>query len=566
MRVGTGWGPARTRVFAALAGALLASAVAAAPVAEAVAQTQAQRLKLLELTVQELLARDEERERKMKQMQAELERLRRGRGLARVKKAPEHGGHDHARKKKPADDKHAGHDHGHDDKPGKAADKHAGHDHGHDRKPDADDHAGHDHADDHADDRAGEVWSARVGDGTLRLARLGFDVDFAMGASTAKGEDMESLFAGHHDPKRTGFTLQGVDFSVSGSYDPFFDAFFNATMTVDGAGETGLEIEEAWVRSKWLQGGVRLQAGQFYAPFGIVNRTHLHDWAWQAQPIAATRAFGPDGARGLGAQVEARLSNGRAWRSSLFASMQNRRSIHAHGAEEDQHAEEEEENGEEHEEHEEHASETGADAEGLEDFSYTLRMENRLTVSPRTTLAFGASAMFEPNPDGHDSRATILGADLAISHRLPSKNRIALTAEYMHRTSRAAVAEHEEEEEEHENGEEEEHHDERVRVRDYGFYLQGMWYTPDGWGLGLRYERASGSGGDAEARAENPMRGMRTRISPLLLWQFSELGRLKLQYNYDRTEFLEKRFAHSVFLSASWSFGLGAPDHAGHAH
>ena len=553
MRNETGHRRVRPLVLSTLAGALLTAVASASFSAQAAAQTSAQRLKLLEQTVKELLERDEARERKMKEMQAELKRLRRGRGLATV-----------APKDKPAagDRDDHGHDHGKKPAAGKeemAGGKKAGDDHGHDHKP-GEDSAMHD------DDHAAEVWSARVGDGVLRLKRLGLDLDFAMGASTAKNEDMESLFGGHHDPKRTGFTLQSADVSVAGSYDPYFDAFFNATLTVDGEGETGLEIEEAWVRSKWLRGGVRLQAGQFYAPFGIVNRTHLHDWAWQTQPIVSTRVFGADGARGLGVQAEARLSEG-AWHSSLFVSMQNRRSIHAHGEEEEaifHHTHDQDGEVVPEEEDDGHAHEAETDADGPEDFAYTIRMANRVTVSPQTTFAFGGSAMFEPNPDGHDSRVSIIGADVRISHRLPSKNRIVLAAEYLHRTSKAPEAEHEEEGEE--GVEDEEHHDERIGLRDYGFYLQGMWYTPDGWGLGLRYERVSSHGGDAEANAANPMRGVRTRISPLLLWQFSELGRLKLQYNMDRTEFLEKKNAHSVFLSASWSFGLGAPDHAGHGH
>lgn len=546
MRVGTGIGRARSGIFKALAGALLATIAMTAPAAEAVAQTQAQRLKLLEQTVKELLARDEARERKMKAMEAELKRLRRGRGLATV-----------APKDKPAMDDH-GHDHAKKpdaDKEEMAAGKKDEHGHDHDRKPGED-------ADMHDDEQAAEVWSARVGDGVLRLKRLGLDVDFAMGAGTAKGEDMEALFGGHHDPQRTGFTLQGVDLSAAGSYDPYFDAFFNVNFTVDGGGETAIELEEAWVRTKWLAGSVRLQGGHFYAPFGIANRTHIHDWAWQTRPIAATRVFGADGARGLGGQFEARLSNAGAWNSSLFVSMQNRRSIHLHGHGEEEegvpdHTHDTDGNVVRDEEEDDHEDEAGTDANGLEDFAYTLRMENRLTVSPQTTLAFGGSVMFEPNPDGSDSRAATFGGDVAISHRLPSKNRIELRAEYLHRNAKAA--EHHEEE-----GEEEE--EELIRVQDYGFYVQGMWFTPDGWGLGLRYERVGSRGGEAEERAEDPMRGNRTRISPLLLWQFSELGRLKLQYNFDDTQFLEDRYAHSVFLSASWSFGLGAPDHVGHAH
>ena len=534
MRNETGHRRARPLVVSTLAGALLTAVASASFSAQAVAQTSAQRLKLLEQTVKELLERDEARERKMKEMQAELKRLRRGRGLATV-----------APKDKPAagDRDDHGHDHGKKPAAGKeemAGGKTAGDDHGHDHKP-GEDSAMHD------DDQAAEVWSARVGDGVLRLKRLGLDLDFAMGGSMAKTDDMESLFGGHHDPKRTGFTLQAVDLSVSGSYDPYFDAFFNTALTVDGAGETSVEIEEAWVRSKWLGGVMRLQAGQFYAPFGIVNRTHLHDWAWQTQPIAATRVFGADGARALGVQAEARLTSEGSFRSSLFASMQNRRSIHAHGEEEG----------------EDHADE----ADGTRGFAYTIRMANRVTVSPQTSFAFGGSALFEPNPDGGDGRVSILGGDVSISHRLPSKNRIVLTAEYLHRTAKAS---------EHHEGEDTgmgatqtqgEHDDERITVRDYGFYVQGLWITPGGFGVGMRYEQVNSRGGEAEEREADPMRGNRTRISPLLLWQFSELGKLKLQYNYDRATFLEKHnVAHSVFLSASWSFGLGAPDHAGHAH
>ena len=222
----TGTGRNRPVVLSALAGALLAAAATVVPGGEAVAQTEAQRLKLLEQTVKELLARDEARERKMKAMEAEMKRLRRGRGLATV-----------SPKDKPAHKDHDGHDHG---KEKKADDKHAGHGHKDDgHKDHGEEMEGHK---DHADDRAAEVWSARVGDGVLRLKRLGLDVDFAMGASTAKGEDMEGLFGGHHDPKRTGFTLQGVDLSVSGSYDPYFDAFFNTALTVDGKGETTVDI------------------------------------------------------------------------------------------------------------------------------------------------------------------------------------------------------------------------------------------------------------------------------------------------------------------------------------
>ncbi len=516
MRVGTSHGRARPGVFATLAGALLASAIAAALAADAAAQTNAQRLKLLEQTVKELLARDEARERKMKAMEAELKRLRGGRGLATVapKDKPAHDDHDHDHGKKPDAGKE------------KIADDHAGHDHGH--------KAGEDSAG-HADDHAAAVWSAEVGGGVLRLSRIGLDADFAAGAGTAEDEEMESLFGGHHDPKRTGFTLQTADLSISGGYDPYFDAFFNLTFTVDEGGETGVEIEEAWVRSKWAaKGSFRVKAGQFYTAFGAVNPTHLHDWAWQTQPVIATRMFGADGARGLGVETEIRLSDA-PWQSTAFMSMQNRRNVHAHGH-----------GGDEEEEHE-------LSNDRLDDFVFLFRFRNRLTPAPGTSLTVGGSAMFEPNPNGNETPVSIFGADLELGYRLSPESRFVLAAEYMHRNAKEV---HEEQNE-----------TEIFSIQDYGFYVQGILHTADGFGFGLRYEYANGRGGEVDERRADPMRGSRTRISPLLLWQFSEFGRLKVQYNYDRAEFLsDGKYAHSLFASTSWSFGLGVPDHAGHAH
>ena len=511
------WSFVRPGVFATLVGALLAATMAMASSTEAVAQTSAQRIKLLEQTVQELLKRDEERERKMKAMQAELDRQAKARGLTKAM----------PRKKEAAQDR----DH-----------DHHGHDHGQEKKPAENKDAGHDHAHDHG---SGDVWSATVGEGVLRLSRIGLDLDFAAGTGT----HIEKLFGGHHDPQRTGFTLQGAEISVSGGYDPYFDAFLSAVLTVDGGGETTLELEEAWLRSKWLGGGIlRLQGGQFFTPFGLTNRTHLHDWAWQTQPVIATRVFGADGARGLGIQAEARLLGDGPLSGHLFLSMQNRRSVHIHGGHDD-----------DHDDHDEHGGDV--DIDGFGDLAYALRLENRLSLSKQTSFTFGGSAMFEPNPNGDDSRVTTLGADVTVRHRLPSKDRLVLTAEFMHRTSKSRPHE-----EDHDEDEEEDHdeHTERHRLYDYGLYVQGLWQAPAGWGLGLRYEYATGSGG--EMRSTNSMRDNRTRISPLLLWQFSEFGRLKLQYNYDRADFLKDKEAHSVFLSANWSFGLGTPDHAGHDH
>jgi hypothetical protein len=48
-------------------------------------------------------------------------------------------------------------------------------------------------------------------------------------------------------------------------------------------------------------------------------------------------------------------------------------------------------------------------------------------------------------------------------------------------------------------------------------------------------------------RSQDPFRHNRQRISPLLVWQLSEFSRLRLQYNHDIADHLDKD-ADSVFL------------------
>ena len=82
------------------------------------------------------------------------------------------------------------------------------------------------------------VWSAPIGDGTLKLDRIGIDADTAFGWTTTNQANVERLFAGGHDPRQNGFTLRAVELSFSGSYDPYFDAFVNVVYQLTPDGES----------------------------------------------------------------------------------------------------------------------------------------------------------------------------------------------------------------------------------------------------------------------------------------------------------------------------------------
>ena len=72
---------------------------------------------------------------------------------------------------------------------------------------------------------------------------------FAAGASTANANDLALLEAGGHDPHQRGFTVQNVEMSFLGAVDPYLQAESHIVLQIDEKGETGVELEEAFVRT-----------------------------------------------------------------------------------------------------------------------------------------------------------------------------------------------------------------------------------------------------------------------------------------------------------------------------
>ncbi|MDJ0947590.1 MAG: hypothetical protein QNJ94_01585 [Alphaproteobacteria bacterium] len=240
---------------------VIALAVMGEPFAPAQAQSQEDRMRLLEKTVEELLRRDEEKERKIKELEQQLQAARKG----QIKS-----GETAASGRKRADD--------------------------------------------------GDVWSTEVGDATLRFKRLGVDTALAAGYSSEKSEVIQQLQGGDHDPRQNGFTLQTLDLSFAGALDPYFDAQANLAFFIDPEGETVLEFEEAFMETRPLF-GLRFKGGQFFTEFGRHNPTHLHAWEWLDQPVIATRLLGPDGIRNPGARLKWQAPT--PWYASFLIGVQN---------------------------------------------------------------------------------------------------------------------------------------------------------------------------------------------------------------------------------------------------
>lgn len=83
-----------------------------------------------------------------------------------------------------------------------------------------------------------------------------------------------------------GFSLGESEVTFAANVDPYFTAALTASL--DGAGAAN--VEEAYVQTTALKGGVTLKGGRFFSAIGYLNERHAHNWAFIDMPLPY-RAF-----------------------------------------------------------------------------------------------------------------------------------------------------------------------------------------------------------------------------------------------------------------------------------
>lgn len=365
---------------------------------------------------------------------------------------------------------------------------------------------------------------------------IGLSALFAAGGASVGSETISAMQGGGHDPHQIGFNLQNLELTLGGAVDPFFDAQANIVMLFDEAGDTAIEIEEAFLISKRLPAGLQLKAGQYYTEFGRHNPMHPHTWAFIDQPLIVGRTLGADGLRSQGARMA--WLTPLPWYAEVIAGVQNAKGTtsdsfigggHEHGDEAD----------------------IAADAEferavnGADDFLYSLRLLNGVDLTDSVSANLGFSALFGPNSASEDSSSQIYGADLYVKwladnaqHGYPF---VSWHSEYINRLMDV----------------EETHDDEHVHAytqKDYGWFSQVSYGFHPGWVAGLRLENVD-SNAEEELAASN---GQRFRTALNLTWLPTEYSKLRLQYSYDDSQY----FGDVHFLWLQMEFNLGS--HAAH--
>lgn len=369
------------------------------------------------------------------------------------------------------------------------------------------------------------------GNGGKNYMNISFDSVFSLAAGP---RDMGRVEVGDHDPQQRGFNARNTELSLDGAVDPFFEGFANIVLKLDNDAETEIELEEAFLQTTSLPWGLQVKGGQFFAPFGRVNPMHPHTWDFADDPLVHGRILGPDGLRGVGAQVSWTLPL--PWYSQLLLAVQNGRGSTGYSFR--------------------NPGDNGMffgrfttdrELRGLQDFVWEPRFENSFNLSETQTVLIGASGAFGSNVTGAHSRTQIYGGDLLYkwksNHAEGGFPFVKWQTEAMYRRFEAGrgidqlfpVAE---------------------TFHDWGIYSQVVWGFRKGWTAGVRGDYLHMSASDF---TDDPDRQTRSRISADLTWYPTEFSKLRLQYNHDffeENEFIAGRDADSVFLQ--FEFILGA--------
>src|SRR5215469_13799538 len=298
--------------------------------------------------------------------------------------------------------------------------------------------------------------------GSKNYMNISLDGLFALAYSSAR--DLDHIEVGDHDPQQRGFNARNIELAFDGAVDPYFEGFANIVFKLDNDNETSVEVEEAFMQTTSLPFNLQLKGGQFFAAFGRLNPTHPHTWDFTDTPLVNGLFLGPDGLRGVGAQVSWTLPV--PWYSQLIFASQNGqgstgfsfRNPGDDGMFFDRIT-------------------TDREARGLQDFVWIPRFENSFNLSDTQTVLAGVSGAFGSNETGANSRTQIYGADLLYkwksSHAEGGFPFVKWQTEFMYRRFQAGhgaddsfpVAE---------------------TFHDWGMYSQVLWGFKKGWVAGVR--------------------------------------------------------------------------------
>ncbi len=369
------------------------------------------------------------------------------------------------------------------------------------------------------------------GAGGKTYLNISFDGQFSLAGSSAR--DREDVEVGDHDPQQRGFNARNAEIALDGAVDPYFEGFANIALKLENDNETEIELEEAFMQTTSLPWGLQAKAGQFFAAFGRQNTQHPHAWDFVDVSLVNGRLLGPDGLRGVGAQLSWTVPV--PWYSQIIFAAQNGRggtgySFRNPGDDGVFYG----------------RLTTDREMRGLQDFVFIPRIENSFNLGETQTVLVGGSGAFGSNETGARSRTQIYAGDLLYKWKSARAEGgfpfLKWQTEGMYRRFEAGRGI-------------DQLFPASETFHDWGLYSQVLWGFKKGWVAGLRGEHLRM---EESEFTDDDVRQTRSRIAANLTWYPTEFSKFRLQYNHDffeENEFLASRDVDSLFLQFEFLIG-----------
>lgn len=267
------------------------------------------------------------------------------------------------------------------------------------------------------------------------------------------------------------------------------DPYFRADVFL-GFSEDGVEVEEGYAATTALLKGLEIKAGKFLLPFGRHNVKHLEKWDFADNMLPNKALLGIEGLGELGLEF--------AYIFPLTIFLQAQGTVT---------------NG---------TNDVNFNGNRNQDLLYNARLSTSVDLGPNTTLLLGASGAWGFNDTAAGMNTQLYGGDLLVKWKPGSRKGITWQSEYIYRKR-----------------------DEPGSSRhDGGLYSFIDYQFAQRWHGGLRYDQVG--------LPEDLVTG-RYRLTPTITFNPTEFSRLRLQYEYDKTQNLKA--VHATLLQLEYSMG-----------
>jgi hypothetical protein len=341
------------------------------------------------------------------------------------------------------------------------------------------------------------------------MQKMNPDLSFILDMGFGWFGHADHLKQGGHSMDDNGLAVQGLEFAVSSSVDPFFRFDLYTELY-------HMEVEEVFLTTLALPWNLQGRAGILNAAVGRQNPQHLHRWNFANPTLSHTRFMSAEHFRGPGAELSILLplpwyltlagqvlgtTEALGFNSATFGSSENNGS---------------------------------GRIERPGDFVYVMRMENFFELSPDWSLLIGAGESLGQSPYVPRGRTYLHGGDLYLKWRPVSRGlgdfALALTVEYLLRDCPTPDG----------------------RFRDHGAYAQIDAMITKRWMAGLRFDGTAMWTGLSPDLDTVP--GWQRRESASLTFLPSHFSKLRLQGDVIRDE-ARSDLGYAVFLQAEVSAG-----------